>query len=66
MEPFEKIEMLKFGSHLKDLNCLAAPFLLTVTVQVQNRFKRLYFGLDYLSDLAKGAEAMVVLLHTCS
>ena len=45
-------------SYLPKLNCLAPFILLLLTGEVQTTFKRLYFGLNLLGDLAKrGTEA---------
>ena len=52
LEPFEKNKLPKFASHLKELNCPPLQPLL-LTGQVQNTFKLLYFGLHFLSGLAK-------------
>ena len=45
----------------KKPNCLQKSSCLTysasITGQFQNMFKRLYFGFNFLSDLAEGAEA---------
>ena len=47
-----------FGSRFKDLNCpVLKPSPYFQLGQVQNTFKRLYFGLNFLCDLAKGSEA---------
>ena len=56
LEAFKRTKFLKFGSHLKKL--IAQPLQLTplLASQVQNTFKRLHFGLYFLSvsDLVKG------------
>ena len=51
LEPLEKTELLLVESHSKELNRVAS----LLTGQVQNKFKRLYFELHFLSDLPKGS-----------
>ena len=48
-DPFKINRFLTFKSQLKKLNCL---ILLLLTIYVQNTFKILHFGLNFVSDLA--------------
>ena len=46
-------QISKIQKSLKELNCLAPSAPPYTLGQVQNTFKCLYFGLNFLNDLAK-------------
>ena len=54
LEPFEITKFLRFESQLKKSNFRVFPLL---TDQVQNLFKMLSLGLNFVSDLALVEEA---------